>query len=209
MNILAIDTATNACSAALLCEDVIHERFEVAPRAHTQLLLPMIEQVLTAGGIGRDKLDAIAFIAGPGSFTGIRIATSMAQGLSLGLNIPAIPVSALLALACGAKKETANLEIFPCIDARRGQVYWAHYSFAKNRIEPTPIVADCLSAADDMLAAHNPDAIIYGTGVPGAEESEARYPRASAVLELAAARFADGEFNPPGDAQAVYFRRGT
>ena len=209
MNILAIDTATNACSAALLCNGTIHERFEVAPRQHTQLLLPMIESVLAAGGIGREQLDAIAFIAGPGSFTGIRITTSMAQGLSLGLNIPAIPMSSLLALACGAKDETSCEEIFPCIDARRGQVYWAHYSFAENSQEPTTVIEDRLTAADEMLASRTPNSIIYGTGLPDARDEELRYPRAANVLGVAAERLAAKRFNAPGDAHAIYFRRGT
>ena len=209
MNILAIDTATNACSAALLCDGTIHERFEVAPRQHTQLLLPMIESVLAAAGIGREQLDAIAFIAGPGSFTGIRITTSMAQGLSLGLNIPTIPISSLLALACGAKDETAAEDIFPCIDARRGQIYWAHYSFTENLTEPKAVIADRLSAADEMLAARTANSVAFGTGVPDASDDEQRYPRAANVLNVAAERLAAKKVNAPGDAQAIYFRRGT
>ena len=109
MNILSIDTATHACSAALLSNEKIFAEFEIVPRGHTQLLLPMIESVLNAAQISRSALDAIAFIAGPGSFTGIRIATSMTQGLSLGLNIPVIPISSLLTLAYGAKKKPAML----------------------------------------------------------------------------------------------------
>ena len=212
MNILAFDTATNACSAALLCNGVIHEQFEVAPRMHTQLLLPMIESVLELGGISRKQLNAIAFIAGPGSFTGIRIATSMAQGLSLGLNIPVIPLSSLLTLACGANRETGCREVLPCIDARREQVYWAHYSFAENSSLATQVVEDKLSSSKEMLACQTDETIVFGTGVPddiaAAKGINDRYPRARDALCTAADRFTDDRVNAPGDAQAIYFRRG-
>lgn len=211
MRILAIDTATNACSAALLNNDKIFERFEIAPRQHTQLLLPMIEEVLKNGATKVSDLDAIAFVAGPGSFTGIRIATSMAQGLSLGLNIPVIALSSLLVLALGARKRFEHTEVLPCIDARREQVYWAHYSFenVSENLEPVIIVQDNLTHADEMLAAMPSNGLIYGTGVDNMVNSETpNYPRASDLLEIAAARLAGGSFSLAGDAQAIYFRRG-
>jgi tRNA threonylcarbamoyladenosine biosynthesis protein TsaB len=220
MRILAIDTATNACSAALLTEDGVFECFEVAPRGHTRLLLPMIEDVLKQGQTRRGDLTAIAFVAGPGSFTGIRIATSMAQGLSLGLDIPVIPLSSLLVLACGARRKFRQSEIFPYIDARREQVYWAHYSFEADSdndfslaTEPRVIVADRLTKLDEMVGAITPGALTYGSGeaeyMSGHCDGETgQYPRASDALAIAATRLNAGKAAAPGDAQAIYFRRG-
>ena len=207
MNILAIDTTTNACSAAVLTNNVTHEDYELAPRAHTQLLLPMIERVLQTAEIKREALDAVAYINGPGSFTGIRIATSVAQGISLGLGIPVIPVSSLLVLACGARRETDCLEILPCIDARRGQIYWAHYSFDTHANLPRVRKEDTLGAASELLSYQPPGSLIFGTGFDEADVPP-RYPRAGDALQVAAQRLAQQQTNAPGEATAVYFRRG-
>src|SRR5512142_2628891 len=94
-HLLAIDTATEACSAALLIGDTLIERSEIAPRRHAELILPMIESLLAEAGIGRRRLDGIAVGRGPGAFTGVRLAISVAQGIALGLDIPVAPVSSL------------------------------------------------------------------------------------------------------------------
>lgn len=211
MRILAIDTATNACSAALLKDEIVFERSEIAPRQHTQLLLPMIEAVLTESETNTRELDGIAFVAGPGSFTGIRIATSMAQGLSLGLNIPVLALSSLLVLAYGARRQFEHTEIFPCIDARREQIYWAHYSFSDNdpASEPQVLVEDCLTKSTEMLSAMPADGLVYGSGVDSHIDADSiSYPQARDALQIATLRFKRGLAAPPGDAQAVYFRRG-
>lgn len=211
MRILAIDTATNACSAALLRHDTVFERCEIAPRQHTELLLPMIEEVLDNGATKASELDAVAFVAGPGSFTGIRIATSMAQGLSLGLGIPVIALSSLLVLAYGARRLFKHTEIFPCIDARREQVYWAHYSFknTNSEAEPQAIVEDCLSHSTEMLKAKCTEGFIYGSGVDAHLDTDtANFPNARDALPVAAIRLNKGLVSSPGAAQAVYFRRG-
>lgn len=209
MNILTIDTASNACSAALLTDTTSFEEFEIAPRQHTELLIPMIDSVLGRAQISRTQLDAIAYVAGPGSFTGIRIATSVAQGMSLGLNIPVIALSSLMLLASSAKHELNKDEIFPCIDARRGQVYWAHYSFADDFPEPKSVIEDRLSPIEQMHAAMPDGAIAWGTGLDQSKGAAAHYPRAVDGLAIAKARFDKKLFNKPGDAQAVYFRRGV
>ncbi|MEM7465778.1 MAG: tRNA (adenosine(37)-N6)-threonylcarbamoyltransferase complex dimerization subunit type 1 TsaB, partial [Pseudomonadota bacterium] len=174
----------------------------------TQILLPMIDDVLAQAAVARTQLDAIAFVAGPGSFTGIRIATSVAQGLSVALNIPVIPLSSLLVLACGAHKETNRDEIFACLDARREQLYWAHYSFSGAGVTPKTVIEDSLSPAQTMVAALEADAIPYGTGVPSAYEQPANYPHAIDGLDVAIERLTAGSYNAPGEAEAVYFRRG-
>lgn len=125
MKILALDTATEACSAALLCDGRVHERHDIAPRRHAELILPMVDAVLAQAGLGLNDLDAIAFGRGPGAFTGVRIAAGVTQGLSLGAGLPVIPVSSLAALAQPALGKAAV--ILPAIDARMGEIYWATY----------------------------------------------------------------------------------
>ena len=86
--ILAIETATEACSAALLIDDEIQERFELAPRRHTELILPMVAELLADAELPVQNLSAVAFGAGPGSFTGVRVATSVAQGIAIAHDLP-------------------------------------------------------------------------------------------------------------------------
>lgn len=126
--ILALDTATEACSAALMLDDeVLLERFTLAPREHTQRILPMVDSLLAEAGITLKSLDALAFGRGPGSFTGVRIGIGIAQGLALGANLPLIGVSTLAALAEGAWRQTGVCQVLTAIDARMGEVYWAPY----------------------------------------------------------------------------------
>ncbi|AGJ61476.1 Uncharacterized protein YeaZ [Candidatus Moranella endobia PCVAL] len=127
-HILAIDSTTAACSAALMLDnEVVLERFVVAPREHTQLILPMVDSLLAEADISLYSLDAIAFGRGPGSFTGVRISICIAQGLALGANLQLIGVSTLAALAEGAWRRTGICKVLTAIDARMGEVYWATY----------------------------------------------------------------------------------
>ncbi|MBP2166948.1 tRNA threonylcarbamoyladenosine biosynthesis protein TsaB [Erwinia toletana] len=125
--ILAIDTATEACSVALLNNDTIDARFELCPREHTQRILPMVEQVLSANQLALTQLDALAYGRGPGSFTGVRIGIGIAQGLALGAGLPLIGVSTLATMAQGAWRLTGATRVLAAIDARMGEVYWAEY----------------------------------------------------------------------------------
>ncbi|MCU5775795.1 tRNA (adenosine(37)-N6)-threonylcarbamoyltransferase complex dimerization subunit type 1 TsaB [Erwiniaceae bacterium BAC15a-03b] len=125
--ILAIDTATEACSVALLNNDTIDARFELCPREHTQRILPMVEQVLSANQLALTQLDALAYGRGPGSFTGVRIGIGIAQGLALGADLPLIGVSTLATMAQGAWRLTGATRVLAAIDARMGEVYWAEY----------------------------------------------------------------------------------
>ncbi|WP_213993653.1 tRNA (adenosine(37)-N6)-threonylcarbamoyltransferase complex dimerization subunit type 1 TsaB [Sodalis sp. dw_96] len=125
--ILALDTATEACSAALWLDGEISARFEICPREHTRRILPMVDSLLAEAGIALPQLDAVAYGRGPGSFTGVRIGIGIAQGLALGVDLPLIGVSTLAALAQGAWRQTGTDGVFAAIDARMGEVYWAVY----------------------------------------------------------------------------------
>ena len=128
MNILAIDTSTEACSAALLRDDgIIFSEFEVAPRQHMRLLPVMMDAVLSASAIPRQSISHCAFTNGPGSFTGIRIATAQAQGVGIALGIPLLPVSTLAVLAQVCLDQNEHSNTLVALDARMQEIYWAKY----------------------------------------------------------------------------------
>jgi tRNA threonylcarbamoyladenosine biosynthesis protein TsaB len=122
MKLLAIETATEACSVALLIDDALRERFEIAPRGHADRVLPWIDELLAEAGIARSTLDAIAVGRGPGGFTGVRLAIAIAQGVGYALQRPLLPVSTLAALAAGAGAAPGE-RVLAALDARMHEVY--------------------------------------------------------------------------------------
>lgn len=122
--ILAFDTSAESCSVALWIDGDCEIRQELAPRRHAQLLLPMIQDVMSARQRQFADLDLIAFGRGPGSFTGLRIAAGVAQGLSFGADIPVMPISNLKAMALQAAESGKQGPILSVIDARMDEVYW-------------------------------------------------------------------------------------
>jgi tRNA threonylcarbamoyladenosine biosynthesis protein TsaB len=128
LRILAIETATAACSAALYIDGEIRERHALVLREHALLILPMIDALLAEAGIPVGSLDAIAYGRGPGSFTGVRIAASVVQGIAFAANLPVIAVSPLAPLAQGAMRETGEHHVMAALDARMGEVYWGLYA---------------------------------------------------------------------------------
>lgn len=127
MNILTIDTATEACSVALQFNQALFTRYEVCPQQHSQKILPMVDAVMKEAGASLTELDGLAFGRGPGSFTGVRIATGIIQGLALGSQLPVAGVSTLAAMAQQVINSGDVSDVAVAIDARMGEVYFAHY----------------------------------------------------------------------------------
>ena len=131
MKLLAVETSTEACSVALWIDGQVHERFEIAPRRHTELVLPWAGELLAEAGICKSQLDAIAVGRGPGAFTGVRLAVALVQGMALALDRPVVPVSTLAALALQAAMPVHTAQqageqdpcILAAIDARMGELY--------------------------------------------------------------------------------------
>ncbi len=218
--LLALDTATEACSAALLIDDTIVERSEIAPRRHAELILPMIESLLAEAGISRRQLDGIAVGRGPGAFTGVRLAISIAQGLALGLDLPVVPVSSLAALALDAPHDGAQRDnaILAVIDARMGEIYAGTFTRSADGLIEA-IGAESVGHADKLTLPKHESWSVVGTGwdayrdalaarLPAAPDfaDGARYPQARAVLRLAAPQFARGAGVLPEAALPVYLR---
>lgn len=128
MNILALDTATEACSVALRRADgAIFSEFEIAPRQHTRLLPIMMNAVLNAAQCTKSSITHCAFSNGPGAFTGVRIAAATAQGIGIALKVPLVPISTLATLAQVGFDQQADGSILVALDARLDEVYWAVY----------------------------------------------------------------------------------
>lgn len=137
MKLLAIDTSSAQCSAALLLDGELTFRAVMTARDHARLLLPMVDTLLAEAGVTLASLDGLAFGRGPGSFTGLRIAAAVTQGLAAGAGLPVLPVSSLRALAAQAKSLVPEAEatlpagnLLACMDARMGEVYWGLFDAA-------------------------------------------------------------------------------
>jgi tRNA threonylcarbamoyladenosine biosynthesis protein TsaB len=134
MNLLAIDTSADLCSAALSWDGRLDQRLELAPRRHGELILGMMDGLLGSAGIALAALDAIAFGRGPGSFTGVRIACAVAQGAAFGTGLPTSPVSTLAAIAQGEHRRSGRRRLLAALDARMGEVYWGAFEIGDDGI---------------------------------------------------------------------------
>ncbi|MGB5260126.1 MAG: tRNA (adenosine(37)-N6)-threonylcarbamoyltransferase complex dimerization subunit type 1 TsaB [Gammaproteobacteria bacterium] len=161
--LLAIETSSAACSAALSIDGRIEERHALAPRQHAALILPMIESLLVEAGLAVAELDACAFGCGPGSFTGVRIAASVIQGIAFAAELPVVPVSTLAALAQGGMRESGQANMLAALDARKAEVYWGVYRQSTNdRLERVGEERVCAPA--DIVMPDTPDWVGVGSG---------------------------------------------
>jgi len=217
--ILAIDTSTHACSCALNSHGEIDELFELIPRQHAAKLLPMISALLESHGAGFKDLDAVAYGQGPGSFTGLRIAAGVAQGIALGAELPVVPVSSLASLALQMRTEVAEGLVFSTLDARIDEVYWGFYRLANNTVELLGQEGLC---KPESLPVSFPDKLLpvtaAGSGLDYLERMPALYrgaisrhrpdlhPRAGIMAELAVNLLEQDKVQLPEEVTPVYLR---
>ncbi|HXZ46191.1 MAG TPA: tRNA (adenosine(37)-N6)-threonylcarbamoyltransferase complex dimerization subunit type 1 TsaB [Pseudolabrys sp.] len=213
LKILALDTSTEACSAAVWADRNVVERFETGNQ-HSDLILPMVQAVLAEAGLALTQLDAIAFGRGPGSFTGLRIGAGVAQGLAFGADRPVIPVSSLAALA----QSVDAPRVLVAFDARMGQVYFGAYA-RTDRGLVEPIGAEQVVAPAEIPLPEGTDWVGAGSGwdqyhallsarlgkhVAGWQRQG--HPRARFVAELAIAAYRVGQTVTAEQALPVYLR---
>ena len=219
MKLLAIETATEGCSAALWCEGQILHREQEAPRAHGQLILPMMQAVLDEADVSLGAVDALAFGRGPGAFTGLRMACAVIQGVAFARDLPVVPVSTLAALAQRALDQVAELPVMAALDARMGEVYWAMYAADAQGLAMLGALPEQVSAPE-QLAYPSGEAYqaigrgwqTYGSVLAASMGQEPRYlaanslPRAHEVARLAVRDFAQGLAVSADQAMPVYLR---
>ncbi len=219
MKILAVETSTDACSAALSINGMITERFELTPKEHTKLILPMIDSLMAEAGLRPQQLDALAFSCGPGSFTGVRISTGVIQGIALGADLPVLPVSTLAAVAQNyfdLSDSTHNIA-FTAMDARIGEIFWGVYQKDESGLSQL-IGEEAVTLASEIKFPE-----LKGTGVGSgwgvyANELSTRLagyvdsyavgynPRASAIVRLGIRDYQKGLAVPVELAMPVYLR---
>lgn len=217
MKLLAIETATECCSAALLIDDELISTSEIAPRRHNEIILSMCERVLLQGETTLSQLDAVAFGRGPGAFTGVRLAASVTQGIAIGQNLPVVPVSSLASMAQAAFEEKRVTNVLSCIDARMKEIYFAQYKLSDDEI--MKLVGDEKVLPPENINI-NVDDECYGVGSGWKPYADALYqalgkklsidenvfPQAEYVAKLAKVYFEQGKSVPAVEALPVYLR---
>ena len=229
---LAIDTSTEACSAAVLLPDgQVISRFVLTERSHADLILPMVDEVLRESGLSLAALDGLAFGRGPGGFTGLRIAAGVVQGLAFGAGLKVAPVSSLAAVAyqvrpspqpspAGAREGagSAGEGILVCNDARMKELYWACYRF--DPAAPTLPIQLAPERVSPSSAIEVPAGLVHvaGNGVERYPELRSRldaaglqfhaglYPHAAAIAHLGAGMLQRGEGVDAAEALPTYVR---
>mgnify|MGYP006176686539 CR=1 FL=1 len=199
--LLALDTATEACSVALLHNGEVISHYDVIPRLHAQRLLPMIQQLLAESGVSLNALDAIAFGRGPGAFTGLRTACSVAQGLAFGADLLVLPIDTLLAVAEEARFSSDTSQIQAVLDARMGEVYAASYAYNEGVWNTHSDIQLCKPDQLQFEAGFR----LAGNCLDDAHRIQA-LPTATAMLRLAPAMLAAGLGVPADQALPLYVR---
>jgi len=215
MKLLGIETATEACSAALFIDGEIEQRYQVAPREHGSLILGMIDELMADAQLSVTQLDTVAFGRGPGSFIGVRIAAGVAQGIAFGADLPVIPVSTLATIAQG----TDHNHLLVAIDARMGELYWGQYSRSADSNTMLESGSESLISPTDVTVP-DPDKNWVGVGtgweayrdqllhrLPFVQNIDNRhYPMAKCTTLLAAELYQRGQTVAAAEAIPVYLR---
>ncbi|HCE07640.1 MAG TPA: tRNA (adenosine(37)-N6)-threonylcarbamoyltransferase complex dimerization subunit type 1 TsaB [Oxalobacteraceae bacterium] len=210
--IIAIETSSEIASAALLCGDQLIARATTGVQTHSQSILPMVQSVLAQAGIGLAQCDAVAFGAGPGSFTGVRTACGIAQGLAFGLDLPVLAVVTLQAMAQACREVSGASDVLAVLDARMGEVYWAQYRYTDRWLTVT---APTLSAPSELVARGTVTAC--GNGMSVYADAFAAHsfavdarpdlmPHARWIAQVARSELAQGMAVAARDAQPIYLR---
>ncbi|PXW90801.1 tRNA threonylcarbamoyladenosine biosynthesis protein TsaB [Nitrosomonas sp. Nm84] len=214
MKILALETSTEYCSVALYLDGKILNKEILAERRHSEILLPMIQEILAEAELTLRQIDGIAFGAGPGSFTGLRIACGVAQGLAYAVTLPVVGISTLEAVA----QKTGEQKVIVALDARMGEIYHAAYQQLTShtwKIISPPILCSpqqspsivgnewngCGSGFEvyskelTLIYNNNLQKIHYGF-----------HPQAGEIAQLALPKFTDGSNTDPANAAPIYIR---
>lgn len=214
--LLALDTATEACSVALHFHGKITSLNEVSPRTHTQRILPMVDELLRQAEIKINDVDFLVFGCGPGSFTGVRVGVSVAQGLAMGANLPVVAVSNLKTMAEEAYQTLGASKVVALIDARMNEVYFAQ--FEKNGEEWSEVIEEQVCSPEKAIAQiHLSDNVfVVGTGWAAYSQfseqnlplvvSEITLPSAQYMLSLAEVEIKKGNTQSALAIEPVYLR---
>ena len=213
MKLLVLDTSTEWCSAALWLDGQIHARRVLAEQRHSSLLLPMVDELLRETGLTLRQLDGIGYGSGPGSFTGLRIACAVTQGLAFGADLPVVGVSTLESIA----EQTGADRVLTVLDARMAEVYWAAYRRDGAGwcavTDPRLALPESVTVPDegDWVGAGNGFAALGEVLRPRLAARLARIddvlmPDAAAMAPLAARAFARGEGVDAALAAPIYLR---
>ncbi len=216
-NILAVDTATEACSAALLSSGVVHQRFDIAPRQHHSLIFEMCQAVLEEAKIDTVELDALVYGRGPGSFTGVRIAASLVQGLAYAHTLPVVAISDLQAVALQALAQSEETQALVAMDARMEEVYYGYYEKDGDLVKA--IADEGIATPEKLVVPDTFKGIVAGTAAPiyrtVLEQTlgerlirwdASELPRATTLLRLAMLPLSSGDTLPADRALPVYLR---
>jgi tRNA threonylcarbamoyladenosine biosynthesis protein TsaB len=215
MPILALETATEACSVAIILDDgQVLSHYEYSPRLQTQLLLPMVDELLAEASLTASQLTAIAYSCGPGSFTGVRISAAVAQGLAFGWDLPVLAISSLQTLAQTAYRLAGYERVVSMFDARMNEVYVAAYELQQGLMQA--LIAETLCAPDKLPVLKAELWAVVGNGGVYAELIQQQltvktiqtemYPHAYDLAVLAQAAWQQGRAQAPELALPVYLR---
>lgn len=210
--LIAIETSTEVASVALLHNGNVSVQTATGTATHSQTVLPMIQQLLRDAAIELSQCDAIAFGAGPGSFTGVRTACGVAQGLAFGANLPVLTINTLEAMAQACHDKTGAIDVVPILDARMGEVYWAQYAFsaslamvippslsAPKYVKPRGQVTPCGNGLIFCAAQFSDTAFAKGMHA-------GLMPHAVQIAQLALRALAASQQVSAADAQPIYLR---